>query len=109
KSLWRANYNIEIGGASFATVQEKNPWSKLGDALFGQLPLIGLFAGYLFHPKYTVRGADTREIAEIAKQPAFFEGKYTLENSKLANLPEDKQQLASIALMVVILFERTRG
>lgn len=109
RSLWRANYDIEINGAPFANIQEKNPWAKLGDALFSQLPFIGILAGYVFHLKYAVRTTNAQEIAEIRKLPAFFEGKYTLESMQLANLPEEQQQLASVAFMVVILFERTRG
>ncbi len=49
RSLWRAHYDIQAGG-QMLEVREENPWGKVLAGFFSGLPVIGLFAGYLFHP-----------------------------------------------------------
>ncbi len=109
RSLWKANYDLSIGGQPVAHIKELNPWAKVGDALFSEIPIAGMLAGFLFHPKYSVIDTQEQEIGVIAKQPAFFEGKYTLDDSGIGQL-QDKAQTEVVALlMMVLLMERTRG
>ncbi|HUP26333.1 MAG TPA: hypothetical protein VM124_01640 [Candidatus Limnocylindrales bacterium] len=110
KSILRASYDVSIGGTIYAHVSETSPWAKVWDALFSEIPIVGLFAGYVFHPAYKVTRADGADLATIKKLPAFLEGKFELEaGDNLAALDETTQQRLALLLMVVTLYERLRG
>lgn len=108
RSLWRAEYHIQTAGGAGYVVREENPWAKVMDGLFSEIPVIGILTGYVFHPAYRI----TREnqdgvVMRAEKQPAFFEGKYRVEApSKLA--PDDEAVL-SMGLVMLLLLERQRG
>lgn len=50
KSIWRARYDIMDGEQAVMTIQEANPWVKVFDSLFGEIPVLGMFTGYVFNP-----------------------------------------------------------
>lgn len=107
KSIWRARYDIVESGAPVFAIQEANPWSKVFDSLFGEIPILGLFTGYLFHPAYLVSRRDGSVVMRLKKQSAFFESKYTIE--KLLPLGESEEMRVLLSLMMVVLLERSRG
>ena len=49
RSLWRARYDIFEGETIVMTIQEENPWVKIMDALFAEIPIVGLFTGSVDH------------------------------------------------------------
>lgn len=108
-SLWRARYTLELDGKELGTVQETNGWVKVWDGLFGELPIVGMLSGYVFHPKYNLSAPDGTLLAELAKQPALFEGVYKLNAFRLSEMDETSQRHAAALLMMVTLMERTRG
>ena len=72
------------------------------------MPIIGLFSGYFFHPQYIVtRIADAAEILSITKQPAFLEGKLTIE--ALSDTEPNDQVRMVLASLMLVLLERGRG
>ncbi|RPI47872.1 MAG: SDR family NAD(P)-dependent oxidoreductase, partial [Betaproteobacteria bacterium] len=74
RSFWRALYEIGREGQLVFVVQEENPWVKVANGALTQIPVLGLFAGYLFHLAYRVTRADTGAAAlRVAKRPAFLE------------------------------------
>jgi uncharacterized protein YxjI len=107
KSLWKARYDILDGEEIIMNIAEENPWIKVADAVFQQIPLVGIVSGYLFHPKYIVSRADGTPVLRLTKQPAFFEGKFRLD--KLAEISETEEQRAILSLLMMILLERARG
>jgi hypothetical protein len=107
KSLWSAHYEVMQGEDVVLLIREKNPWSKVGDALFGQIPVLGMFAGYVFHPVYSVTRADGTEVMQAAKQPAMWEGKYTVQ--KMADISTEAEALGVLSLLMLLLLERRRG
>ncbi|HST63460.1 MAG TPA: hypothetical protein VLK84_32410 [Longimicrobium sp.] len=107
RSIFRANYEILRGDQVILTLREANPLAKVGDALFGQIPVLGMFAGYVFHPKYTVQRPDGVEVLHAAKQAALFEGRYAVEK-RTALSPED-EGLAILSILMMLLLERRRG
>lgn len=107
RSLWRANYEVLRGEEVVLTLREANPWAKVGDAIFSDIPVIGMFAGYVFHPKYVVQRPDGTEVLHAAKQPALWEGRYTLE--KRGELGLEEEGLAVLSLLMMLLLERRRG
>ena len=107
KSLWKSHYDILDGDTVVMTIQEENPWVKVIDGLVGEIPLIGMFTGYLFHPAYLVARPSGDVVMRLEKKPAFLEGKFAIE-SKMP-LPEKEEKQALLSLLMMLLLERSRG
>jgi len=108
RSFWRAHYEVMREGRLLFTIQEENPWTKLFDSMVGELPVVGMFTGYLLHPAYRVSRAGSEEpMLRAVKQPAFFEGRYRVESP--GALPDDEERLALLSILMMLLLERQRG
>jgi hypothetical protein len=107
RSIVRAHYEIVRDGQVVFSLREENPWAKLGDALFSQIPLIGMMAGYVFHPKYAVTRPEGTIVMRASKQSALWEGKYSVD--RLAEMSEDEETMAALSLLMMLLLERRRG
>lgn len=108
RSFWRAHYEVLApNGAILFHIREENPWSKVADGFLGELPVLGLFAGYLFHPRYRVSRTNETDVLRLEKQPAFLESKYTI--TQLAELSTAEQGAAVLSLLMMVLLERRRG
>lgn len=108
RSIWRASYDIyDAANNHIMSVKEEKPWAKVFDSLLGEIPLLGMFTGFFFHPSYLVSALNGQPIMRLQKQSAFFEGKFAIE--KLAELqpPDETRTLLSVIMMV--LLERARG
>ena len=107
RSLWRATYVItdqneqEIGG-----IHEKDPWTKVLDGLLSIVPILGDLTGYFLNPSYVVSRGDAPAL-EVRKRPAFFEGRYTIEQTGTVDPRSEPLFIASVLMMV--LLERGRG
>lgn len=107
KSFWKAHYETMDGERPVMTIREENAWIKVFDSLLGEVPVVGMFTGYLFHPAYLVTRDDGTVIMRMEKQPAFFEGKFRV--AKHAELNEQEEMRALLSLVMLILLERRRG
>jgi hypothetical protein len=110
RSLWRAHYEIFAPGDNVADfeIREENPWAKVGDSFFGELPIIGMFAGFLFHPRYLItRKATGQPVFRLTKQSAFWEGKFIIE--KFGDATEQEEVALTLSLFMLILLEKNRG
>ncbi len=108
KSLWKAHYEIYDGAHNAnLTIREENAWIKVFDSLLGEVPVVGMFSGYLFHPAYLVQRADGTTLLRLEKQPAFLEGKFRID--KQAEMTQDEETRALLSLIMMILLERSRG
>lgn len=107
RSLFRAHYEVMQGEDVVLLIREANPWAKVGDALFGEIPVLGIFAGYVFHPVYMVTRADGTEVLRATKQPAMWEGRYAVQ--KLADISVEAEALGVLSLLMMLLLERRRG
>jgi hypothetical protein len=107
RSIWKAHYDIYDGAQVMLTIREESAWTKVFDSLFGELPVLGMFTGYLFHPAYIVSRPNGSAVLRMAKQPAFFEGRFTVE--KLGVIGEDEELRSMLGLIMLILLERARG
>lgn len=107
-SLWKAHYTIEDpSGRELFTIREANPWVKVFDSLLSEVPILGMFTGYLFHPAYDVVDAMGNHVMQLAKQPSFFERSYSV--SSLGKVAPDDEVRVLLGLMMMILLERSRG
>ena len=107
KSLWRAQYEVGDGGGAPLTIREENGWVKVGDAVFGEIPVLGIFSGYLFNPTYLLTNSAGAPLMRLSKQPAFMEGRFRIE--KLADMSETDETRAVLGFLMMVLLERRRG
>ena len=53
RSIFKANYEIhDAADQQVMKIHEENGWIKVSDALVGELPVVGMFTGYMFNPAY---------------------------------------------------------
>ena len=107
KSLWRAEYEVSDGGGPSMTIREENGWVKVGDALLGEIPVVGIFSGYLFNPSYVITDRAGAPLMRLSKQPAFLEGKFRVE--RLAEMSQQDETRAVLSFLMMVLLERRRG
>jgi hypothetical protein len=114
RSIWKATYMIDDpNGTQTNYITEDNPWMKIGDALFSEIPVVGMFTGYVFHPAYTCyRSRDLEDVSQpvmhLQKENAFFEGVY---NISLIDHEMDREEELSalLSFMLMVQFMRRRG
>jgi uncharacterized protein YxjI len=108
RSIWKANYDIfNAQGQQVLKVHEENAWIKVVDALVGELPIVGMFTGYLFNPVYLVERMDGTIVSRLAKQPAMFEGKFQL--APQVQLTQEEETLNLLGSLMVTFLERAKG
>ncbi|MCP4543089.1 MAG: hypothetical protein GY832_38745 [Chloroflexi bacterium] len=107
RSLWKSHYEIFSGSTPVMTIREENAWVKVLDGIFGGIPIIGMFSGYVFNPAFLVSRLDGTVVMRLAKQPGFFESKFII--SKQAEMNESQEVRALLSLLMMILLERARG
>lgn len=108
KSLWKAKYELfDEKEQQDLIIEEENPFAKVMDALFAEIPVIGMFTGYVFNPKYTVKRPDGTLIARIAKEKSFFGRRFSID--KLAEFETGEEIRVLLGSMMMLLLERRRG
>ncbi|MBD2494478.1 hypothetical protein [Nostoc sp. FACHB-280] len=107
KSIWRARYDIFDGENTYLTIQEKNPWVKVADALFAEIPVLGMFTGFVFNPVYLVSRADGTVVMRLEKIPTFLSRKFMIKAVDQVSDREEQQILLSLIMM--LLLEKNRG
>ncbi|HEY0377364.1 MAG TPA: hypothetical protein VGC87_10435 [Pyrinomonadaceae bacterium] len=109
KSIWRATYEILDGYQPnpVATIKEENPWAKVFDATLAEIPLLGFFTGYMFHPSYLISRPDGMPYLRLKKRPSFVGRKFSID--KLAHLEQTEELRLLLAVMMMVLLERARG
>jgi hypothetical protein len=108
RSLWRAHYEIARDGQLVLEIREENPWTKVADGVFGNIPILGILSGYVFHPAYRVAYIGSgAPLLRVVKQPALWEGRYAIEQAGQGD-PGD-ERLAVLSVLMMLLLERQRG
>ena len=110
KSLWRARYEIYSSAADGSTefsVSEKSVFTRILDGLFGQIPIIGFLTGYVANQSYLVTDNSGNTVMELIKQPALWEGKFTIESR--SELSAQQQTRILVGLIMMVLLEGKRG
>lgn len=109
RSIWKAHYETFNPGDNVPdfSIREENPWSKVADSILSEIPLLGMFSGYFFHPSYHATRSDGRPAMRLTKQPAFWEGRFRIEKAGEMTAREELNLLLSF--MMVVMLERRRG
>lgn len=114
RSIWRATYHIDQpSGEQTHFIKEDNPWIKVLDVIFQEVPVLGIFSGYVFNPSYTAyRGTsyedESQPVMRIRKESAFFEGVYSMELLNPALDPAEEARVL-LSFMLMVQFMRYRG
>jgi len=108
KSLWRAHYDILDGNRTVLQIREVNPWVKVADTLLGEIPILGIFTGYLFHPAYVVTRAGDIPVMRLEKQASLLEKKFTITRQQTDLAPHEETRVL-LSLLMMVLLERRRG
>ncbi len=110
RSLWKATYEVAGAmGQDLFRIEEENPWVKVLDGLLGEVPILGIFTGYFFNPKYVVlRNGTNQPVLRISKHRAFLESRFEIENLA-GGLAEAETESALLAILMMTLLERSRG
>jgi len=107
RSLFRATYEIhDDGGQPVMTITEESVMKRMMDLLAGEIPVIGFVLTMLINPTYLVKRGD-EVVMKLVKKPAFFEGKFEIE--QVTALSEMEEKRALLALLMMALLERRRG
>lgn len=108
RSLWKAHYLIENAqGAPSMEIHEESAWVRFLDSAVGEIPIIGLFTGYLLNPVYLVTRPDGSLVARITKHRSFFESRFVLEPAGV--VPDEDEGVLLFGTLMLLLLERSRG
>lgn len=109
RSFWKAHYEVHRGGQRAFLIREENAWVKVLDGIVGSIPIISLFAGYMFNPSYLVsRGEGAAPLLRLIKRPALLEGYFRIEMLQTSRAIEGLD-LAVLSILMMVLLERARG
>ena len=107
KSFWRAHYSVLQRDVELMTIRERNPFIKVMDGIFGEIPVVGILSGYVFQPTYDVTRTDGTPVLRVRKRPSFLESRFRVE--RLGQLAPDEEALAIMSILMMVLLERSRG
>ena len=108
RSLWKATYEVTgRDGQPEAVIHEESAWVKVLDQLVGELPIVGMVLPMFINPAYLVDTSDGQTVLRMKKEPAFLEGKFTIE--KQGEVDDRVEQLLLASLLMMVLLERSRG
>jgi uncharacterized protein YxjI len=108
RSLWKASYFLyDENDQQDLMLNEKNAWVKVLDALLSEIPILGMFSGYLFNPSYIITRPDGTLVAIIKKEPSFFGRTFTI--NKEAEFEQGEENRILLGTMMLLLLERRRG
>jgi hypothetical protein len=107
-SLWKAHYEIlDEKDLPDLVLREKNAWVKVLDGLLSEIPILGMFTGYLCNPSYIITRSDGTEVVILKKQPSFFGRKFSI--IKLDEFEAGEDARIVLGCMMMVLLERRRG
>jgi hypothetical protein len=110
KSLWSAKYDTfdRLSATTpLMTIQEDEPWIKVLDSLFSEIPIVGMFTGYIFNPSYTLARTNGTNIIKLSKIPGFLSRHFSLQ--KIDRLDDREEIQAILSILMMIFLERNRG
>ena len=108
RSLWKATYEIfDSNNQKEFKIEEDNAFVKIMDAVFSEIPILGIFTGYVFNPKYNIFNESGEKVAQLTKDSSFLGKKFKLH--QLSDLNPQEEERIILSLMMMVLLERSRG
>lgn len=107
-SLWKTHYEIfDENQKADLVVREENAWIKVADTVLSEIPVLGLFTGYLFNPSYLVTRPDGTPVVRLKKEASLLGRQFAV--TKLNAFEPGEEERVVLGLMMMILLERRRG
>ena len=108
RSLWKATYDIfDQNNRQDFSIQESNGLVKIMDGMFGNIPVLGLFTGYIFNPKYQIDNEKGHHVATFSKESSLLGTSFKLDG--MHGLSKDEELRIVLSLIMMVLLERARG
>jgi hypothetical protein len=109
RSIWKAHYETFNPGDDTPdfSIHEENAWIKVADSIVSDIPIVGMFSGYFFHPAYLASRSNGIPAMRMSKQPAFWEGRFQID--KLAEMTPREELNLFLSFMMLVMLERRRG
>ena len=108
RSIWKATYDIYDNNSIFEyRIEEDNAFVKVLDGMLSDIPILNIFTGFLFNPKYNVITSNGEKVAVFSKEKTFFG--LTFQLNLLENISQKDQERIILSLMMMVLLERKRG
>lgn len=108
RSIWKANYEIsDANNQQVLQINEENAWVKVFDSLIGEVPILGMFSGYMFNPAYIISKNDGTPIARLHKEKAFLESKFIF--TAQVQMQSNEETILLLGVLMMTLLERMRG
>lgn len=109
RSMWRAHYEVFNSGSDNPdlSIREENAAAKFFDSILGEIPIIGFFTGYFFHPRYAAAKSSGEVMMRMTKEPAFWEGRFLIE--KPGEMTDREELNLIMSYLMMVLLERKRG
>lgn len=108
RSLWKATYEVfDDADHKEFIIEEENAFVKIMDGIFSEVPILGIFTGYFFNPKYNITNTNGELVAVFSKEQSFWGKKFSL--NQLTPTSEMEEQRVILALIMMVLLERSRG
>lgn len=109
RSLWKVHYDLfETEETPDLSIREENPWIKVLDSVFGELPFVGALTGYVFNPTFAVLDGSGTAHFRITKRPSFLETNFKIEQLTDAQDSSTEWRVL-LGLLMMVLLERRRG
>lgn len=108
RSIWKAQYDVvDENNTVRYQITEDNAWVKVMDGIVGEIPILGMFTGYIFNPSYTVKDATGKEYFKLKKMPSLIGRRFQLE--RLIDIDDEDETLVVLSFLMMVLLERARG
>lgn len=108
RSMWKARYEIiDESQQPIFHINEKSIWTRIMDNVFGEIPILNFFTGYLFNPTYILTTNAGEEVALLTKEASMFGRKFNLTAKD--DLAITHHEKIILGFMMMILLERRRG
>ncbi len=107
RSIFKARYDISDQSGPILHIEEDNGFVKVMDALFGEIPIVGIFSGFFFNPTYSVKRNDGTVVVSIKKKPAFLESEFIID--EVVDIKDASEIRTILAIIMMVLLERSRG
>lgn len=110
RSLFAAHFAIfDADGAPLFEMEQTNPWVGLIDGLLEQIPIVGIFSGYIFNPVFAVtRGESKEPLMLLAKKRTFLDTGFTITRGT-APITAAEEGIVLLSAIMVTLLERHRS
>ncbi len=108
RSLWKSQYDIiDENDQTKFQINEDNGWVKVLDGIVGEIPILGMFTGYILNPSYTVKDNAGKEYFRLKKMPSLIGRRFQLD--RLIDIPDEDESLVVLSFLMMVLLERARG